>query len=270
MKRNGFIDLAVVISIVAIVAVVVMPAVTQADKESGQNKCISNLKSLGVALTQYAQDNEGRLPPMWTKTQAGSAGTFWCSSILPYLQNEIPKDKPIPDAEFGPQWWFGANFMRCPGAPEPTLQEDKTHYDNYFTYGLNYPALFTLAGSPIPKSALLERIPASTFMAADCNGNSSYHGLIYNPGPNNVGFYPPGIKFFPLDTDTDGDDIKDTSSAQAEKGVHYYPYNGVAFRHNDGANFLMADCHLVWLAKMDWVTNKDLVWGTSADSMYER
>src|SRR5574341_138915 len=63
-RHLGFtlIELLVVIAIIAIVAALLLPALTSAKEKSRRAKCISNLHQIGIALNLYALDNRDRLP----------------------------------------------------------------------------------------------------------------------------------------------------------------------------------------------------------------
>jgi len=56
------IELIVVIAIIAILAALLLPALGRAKGKAHDTKCISNLKQLGVALTLWADEHDGRLP----------------------------------------------------------------------------------------------------------------------------------------------------------------------------------------------------------------
>jgi prepilin-type N-terminal cleavage/methylation domain-containing protein/prepilin-type processing-associated H-X9-DG protein len=61
-RAFSLIELLVVIAIIAILAALLIPALSRAKGNAGDIKCISNLKQLGIGLTIYADEHEGRLP----------------------------------------------------------------------------------------------------------------------------------------------------------------------------------------------------------------
>jgi prepilin-type N-terminal cleavage/methylation domain-containing protein/prepilin-type processing-associated H-X9-DG protein len=58
----SLIELLVVIAIIGILASLLMPAISRAKGKANDINCISNLRQIGIALSIYADENNGRLP----------------------------------------------------------------------------------------------------------------------------------------------------------------------------------------------------------------
>ena len=94
--RKGFtlIELLVVIAIIAILAAILFPVFAKAREKARQTSCLNNVKQIGLAQLQYAQDYDERLPAAywgatslyrWPNGQV-TAG-MWIPSIFPYANN---------------------------------------------------------------------------------------------------------------------------------------------------------------------------------------
>lgn len=106
------IELLVVIAIIALLAAMMMPAVSRA-KESGRSAaCISNLRQIGVALQLYVDSNNNRLPNMRDKL----IGTNPPPDELPGME-VVLKD------ELG-----STSVLRCPSDRAQVFEQTGTSY----------------------------------------------------------------------------------------------------------------------------------------------
>lgn len=93
--RRGFtlIELLVVISIIAVLASLIAPAVQSARRAARKLECLNNMKQLALAVQNFASGTGGTLPMLQTTLEvngSGSATTLgigWPISILPALDS---------------------------------------------------------------------------------------------------------------------------------------------------------------------------------------
>jgi prepilin-type N-terminal cleavage/methylation domain-containing protein/prepilin-type processing-associated H-X9-DG protein len=87
------IELLVVIAIIAILAAILFPVFAQAREAARKATCLSDLRQLGVALMQYAQDYDETLP--WSSFAVVPGQSInsiqnpkWSDVIQPYVKND--------------------------------------------------------------------------------------------------------------------------------------------------------------------------------------
>ncbi len=86
VSKKGFtlIELLVVISIIALLMAVLMPALQRVRKQAWAVRCQSNLKQMGIVVSLYTQDSDGK----FHLESGGDPENSWVYVMRPYYQSE--------------------------------------------------------------------------------------------------------------------------------------------------------------------------------------
>ena len=94
--RRAFtlIELLVVISIIAVLAGMLLPAVGMVRRAANKMRFASNLRQVGLAAMAYAGDNDSRLPPFGYESQT------WHALLAPLLDGEVQQYTPAYNPDY--------------------------------------------------------------------------------------------------------------------------------------------------------------------------
>ena len=105
------IELLVVIAIIAILAAMLLPALTMAKEKARGISCINNLKQIGVGLVMYSDDNGDRLVPVEYDIRNGAPHQEGWPTLL-YNGKYLPAEKSATFYTVA----RGTMVFRCPSA----------------------------------------------------------------------------------------------------------------------------------------------------------
>jgi len=155
------IELLVVIAMIAILAALLLPALSRSKATAQRIKCTSNLHQLGLATQLYWNDNGGRCFPLWNAVN--SAGKNWWFG---WLGNGVEGSRAY-DLSAGVLFPYlhGSDVRLCPSL-NPTMARFKLKATNVVSsYGCNY-HLFVPPNQPPMTAADVSR-PVETAAFAD-------------------------------------------------------------------------------------------------------
>lgn len=234
--RRGFtlVELLIVIAIIAVLAALLLPALSRARAQARSTQCMSNLRQLYLANTMYASENRGHYCPAAPDVFEGQGGRIrWHGErATPDATSEYdPKKGPL--AEYLPD----GRVKECPEFFAYRRRNESTQAFESSAGGYGYNAAYVGGTYHLREgedaaiyTALDSRIlnPSEVIMFADSalpmEGEIIEYGLLYPP-----------YNVTPQNPTGDPDD-EDNPAFELTPSLH--------FRHNGRVNVVWCDGHI--------------------------
>jgi len=215
-RKNGFtlIELLVVIAIIAILAAMLLPALSKAKGSAQKIQCVNNIRQLGMSAKMYADENDDKFMP-----RLGGAQNFWPAQLSNYIATptflRCPSDVSKPAT-------FGA------GDPNAYISAPRSFIFNGFN---DYFKKDLTDNSPLPQGA---EMPESAIQ-------QSSETILFGEKESNSGHY--WMDYW------QGDDYREVEQVRHNGSSNYAFDDGSARSLRFGESFIPVN---LWFVKEEW------------------
>ena len=210
-RRIGFtlIEILVVIAVIAIIEAILWPVFAKAREKARQITCVSNERQLGLAFTQYIEDNNERYPSgVYSPSFSANAGAGWAGEVHGYAGSKA--------------------LFQCPD--DPTAASGRATPISY-AFNSNLAKIPQASANAPARTVLIYEMRG---IVADLTGTNT--DVVSAAG---------NIRNNPVGTNSYGFDLDKLATGPMNVSIIDEPLP--PGRHTDGSNYLAADGHVKYL-----------------------
>jgi len=177
-RKNGaftLVELLVVIAVIAILASLLLPALTRAQAKAHSTRCLNNLRQWGLAFRQYADDNKDCLPRRGQGIQPLAQidrPEDWFNALPPYFNCQSYQQLFATNQKFKPR---SSTVFVCPDATDPGS-------NHFLPYGMN----MNLCPWNLPEPTKFAEVASPSLVVAMADAPGPYASTFPSTRPYSV------------------------------------------------------------------------------------